>query len=125
MKKSACRMMNILFVTITSILAMKVAMAQDPVEVSPLNHTVLFENDRVRVLDYHSNPGDKSLTHSHPDYLVYDLADGYQVRLTSTDGTEKAIEGKAGSVTWHEATTHAVENIGTTNAHALVIELKK
>lgn len=125
MKKSACRMMNILFVTITSILAMKVAMAQDPVVVSPQNHAVLFENDRMRVLDYHSKPGDKSPMHSHPDYLVYDLGSGYKVKFISPDGAEKTIEGQAGSVTWHDATTHAAENTGTTDAHALVIELKK
>jgi hypothetical protein len=28
-------------------------------------------------------------------------------------------------VTWSEAQTHAVENVGTTDSHVLVIELKK
>jgi hypothetical protein len=118
-------MINILVVAITSILVMKAAMAQDPVELAPQNHSVLFENDRVRVLDYHSKPGDKSPMHSHPGYLVYDLGSGYKVKLTSPDGTEKSIEGQAGTVTWHDATTHAVENTGATDAHALVIELKE
>ncbi len=125
MNNSACTMMNILFVIVTSILVINVVMAQDPVEASPQNHTVLFENDRVRVLDYHSKPGDKSPMHSHPDYLVYDLDSGYKVKLTSSNGTDKTIEGQSGSVTWHEAITHTVENTGTTDAHALVIELKE
>jgi quercetin dioxygenase-like cupin family protein len=32
---------------------------------------VLAENDKVRVVRFAPQPGDKTPVHSHPDYLVY------------------------------------------------------
>lgn len=42
---------------------------QDPVTLSPQYYTVRFENDRVRVLELHMNPGGKEPMHSHPPGL--------------------------------------------------------
>ena len=121
MKTSVHLMMSVLVTILTLLLAMK----QDPVQAASLNYKVLFENDRVRVLEYRSKPGEKTEMHSHPDYLVYDLGNGYKIQFTFPDGKVKTIEGKAGTVSWHDAVTHAAENIGTIDAHALLIELKK
>jgi quercetin dioxygenase-like cupin family protein len=124
MKTSVRPMTSVLLPALILLLATKATMAQDPVQVAQ-NHKVLLENDRVRVLEYRSKPGEKAEMHSHPDYLVYDLGSGYKLKFTSLDGTVKTIEGKAGTVSWHEAVTHSVENVGTIEAHALLIELKK
>jgi hypothetical protein len=94
------------------------------VKVAPEQYKVLLENDRVRVLEYRSKPGDKEAMHSHPANLIYMLSTS-KVKFTLPDGEATESELKAGEVTWREAETHAVENIGTTEAHVLIIELKE
>lgn len=96
---------------------------QDPVKLSPQYYSVRFENDRVRVLEYHLKPGEKEVMHSHPPGVVYALGDA-TFRTTLADGKSSTAQVKAGEVTWREATTHAAENVGQTEAHALAIELK-
>ena len=100
-----------------------VAAAQDELKVAPNNVTVLLENDRVRVLDFHAKAGDKIPMHSHPDYVLYNFTGG-KVKFTASDGKTTEVEGKAGQTTWHAAETHAGEIIGPGENHALVIELK-
>jgi quercetin dioxygenase-like cupin family protein len=98
-------------------------LAQDPVKLAPNIYKVLFENDRVRMLDFRLKPGEKSSMHSHPAYFVYSLSD-YRIRHTFPDGRSEEREAKAGAALWREAVTHAGENAGTTEAHAVLIELK-
>jgi len=101
----------------------KTSMAQDVMKVAPESHKVLLENDRVRVLEYRIKPGKKDAMHSHPDYLVYVLTTG-KFKFTLPDGKTFDREGKAGEVLFIEAETHATENVGSTEAHGLLIELK-
>lgn len=96
---------------------------QDPVKVSPQYYVVRFENDRVRVLEFHMKPGEKEAMHSHPPGVVYSLADA-TIRNALPDGTSSETSLKAGDVRWRENTTHTGENIGTTEARAIAIELK-
>ncbi len=98
-------------------------MAQDVMKVAPESHKVLLENDRVRVLEYRIKPGKKDATHSHPDYIVYALTPG-KFKFTLPDGKTFDREAKAGEVLFIEAETHATENVGSTEAHGLLIELK-
>ncbi len=115
---------GVLLATLALVVATKTAMAQDQVKVAPNNTKVLLENDRVRVLDVQTKPGEKLAMHSHPAYLVYSLSTS-KAKFTSPDGKTTESELKAGAVNWREAETHAVENVGTTDSHVLVIELKK
>src|SRR5512134_1283168 len=96
---------------------------QDPVKLSPQYYSVRFENGRVRVLEYRLKPGEKEAMHSHPQGVVYVLGDA-TFRTTLADGRSSTVPVKAGEVTWREFTTHAAENVGQTEAHALAIELK-
>ena len=41
-------------------------MAADPVCTDPDKYQVIFENDRVRVLEYRDLPGGKTLPHGTP-----------------------------------------------------------
>ncbi len=100
-----------------------VAQAQDPVAVAPAAFKVLFENERVRVVEVEFAPGVKNPMHSHPDYAIYPLT-SYTVKSTSPDGAEKSFEVKSGTVRWSPAVTHADDNVGTTVAHAILFELK-
>jgi beta-alanine degradation protein BauB len=85
---------------------------------------VLFENDRVRVLDVQHQPGGKEPMHSHPAYVAYSLS-ATTVKTTFPDGKTVVKDRKAGDVVWGEPVTHSVENVGTGEFHMLLIELKK
>ncbi|HET9417859.1 MAG TPA: hypothetical protein VFO30_00830 [Chthoniobacterales bacterium] len=97
--------------------------AQDPVKQSPDKYKVIFNNDRVRVLDVHLKPGDKSPMHSHPNYLVYALSNS-TVKFTFPNGKTSEFKTRTGQCVWRDAEKHAVENTGKTEAHVLNIELK-
>ncbi len=54
----------------------------DPVETNPDHYKVVFENERVRVLEYVDQPGDVTTPHEHPDSVMYTLS-SFQRRLVS------------------------------------------
>jgi quinol monooxygenase YgiN/quercetin dioxygenase-like cupin family protein len=96
---------------------------QDPLTLYPENYKVLVENDRVRVLDFKLKQGAKEKSHMHPAHVVYVLT-GFKIRFTFPDGKTAIRETKTGDVLFSEATIHASENIGTTDAHGILVELK-
>ena len=98
-------------------------MAQDPVPLYPGNYKVLLENERVRVLDFQLKKGAKEDFHAHPAAVTYVLAP-FKIRFTFPDGSTRIREAKAGEVFYGDALTHASENIGDTDAHGLLIEMK-
>lgn len=95
----------------------------DPILTNPEFYRVIFENDRVRVLEYRDAPGDRTLPHSHPDTVMYTLG-SFRRRLTQ-GGREVDVDLSAGQVRWVSAQSHAGANIGETPTHALFIELKE
>jgi beta-alanine degradation protein BauB len=99
------------------------AIAQDPVPLYPDNYKVLFENDRVRVLDFKLRKGATEKFHSHPAAITYVLAP-FKIRFSFPDGTTKVREAKAGDVIFGEAVIHSPENIGDTDAHGILVEMK-
>jgi len=98
-------------------------MNPDPATTDPDLYRVLFENDRVRVLEYRDRPGDKTSPHGHPDTVMYTLS-AFRRRLTA-DGRQVEVELPAGQVRWVAAQEHAGENIGDTETHSIFIELKE
>ena len=124
MKTSPYLTMSVLLASLALVVVPKTAMAQDMVKVAPNTTKVLLENDRVRVLEVRQKPGEKGAMHSHPASLICPLSTS-KAKFTSPDGKTTESELKAGEVTWREAETHAVENVGTTDSQVLVIELKK
>jgi len=98
-------------------------LAQDPVPLYPENYKVLLENDRVRVLDFQLRKGAKENFHSHPAAVTYVLAP-FKIRFTFLDGKTLIREAKAGDLFYGEAVVHSPENIGDTDAHGLLIEMK-
>ena len=99
------------------------AAAQDPVPLYPENYKVLLENERVRVLDFQLKKGAKEDFHAHPAAVTYVLAP-FKIRFTFPDGSTRIREAKAGEVFYGDALTHASENIGDTDAHGVLIEMK-
>ena len=98
-------------------------MSKDPVVTNPELYRVIFENERVRVLEYRDQPGDATQPHSHPDTVMYTLT-SFARRLTS-DGRQVEVQLPAGQARWVSAQEHAGENVGESIPHALFIELKE
>jgi quercetin dioxygenase-like cupin family protein len=98
--------------------------AQDPVVTDGDKYSVILENERVRVLRYHDEPGDKTLQHAHSDYVMY-AESSFKRRLTFPDGRKQEVDVKAGSVVWMKAHIHIGENIGDTNTDVILVELKE
>jgi quercetin dioxygenase-like cupin family protein len=124
MKKSLYGTLGVLGVSLALAIGAGMAMAQDFAKISPEDVKVLLENDRVRVLEVRHQPGVKEAMHSHPAYVSYYLG-STRVKVTTPDGKVVEKDRKAGEVQFSGPTTHALENIGTTEQHVLVIELKK
>ena len=95
----------------------------DPVITDPTLYTVLFENDRVRVLQYRDRPGDKTHPHRHPDSVMVTLS-AFRRRVSSGD-RHAEIELPAAQARWLGAQEHTGENIGTTATHSVFVELKE
>ena len=98
--------------------------AQDPVQLSPQFYRVLIDNDEVRVLEFHFKPGESEPMHSHPRGFVYALTDA-KLKVSLPDGKSEEIVIQAGEAHWREPVTNAIENIGTIEARAIAVELKK
>ncbi len=95
----------------------------DPVVTNPELYRVVFENDRVRVLEYRDEPGQGTGTHSHPDSVMITLT-GFHRRLRA-DGREVEVDMPAFAARWLDAQEHSGTNIGTTPTHSMFVELKE
>jgi quercetin dioxygenase-like cupin family protein len=95
----------------------------DPVQTNPNLYRVVFENERVRVLAYHDEPGARTTPHEHPDSLMLTMS-SFRRRLTSGD-QQTELELPAGAVRWLAAQEHSGENIGDTATDVYFVELKE
>ncbi len=92
--------------------------------VPPQGHKILFENERVRVMEVLIRPGDTSGMHGHPPCVVYALSDA-RVRFTLRDGGSREVDTKKGDTGWSDGGWHEVHNIGTTDDLGIIVELKQ
>lgn len=97
-------------------------MMLDPVATNPDLYRVLYENDAVRVLEYHDRPGDRTKPHWHPDSVMYTLSSFR--RLLVSGGQERQVEIAEGSVSWVPAQEHSGENVGDTETRVIFVEMK-
>ena len=94
---------------------------------APQHHTLLFENDEVRVLTVTIAPGVKEPFHAHryasviydenPSHLVEYLMDGTKV--------DRGVRPQGGARWLPVGPPHALENIGPTPLRIVRVELKK
>ena len=99
------------------------AHAQDPIKTDGDNYRVILENDRVRVLEHRDKPGEKTRQHQHPAFVLYAIS-AFKRMITLPDGKVIMREFKAGDMLYSDAQTHVGENIGQTETHVIVVELK-
>ena len=98
-------------------------MADDPTRTDPDKYKVIFENDRVRVLEYRDEPGEATSPHRHPDSVMYTLS-SFERKLVAEDGQSRDVTLEAGEVRWLDAQVHSGENVGSSPTHVLFVELK-
>ncbi|SRR6266511_4385266 len=98
-------------------------MATDAVAAAPNVYRVVFENERVRLLEARVKPGESSAPHAHPNYLVYTLQGG-RVTFTSASGESADVPLEVGQAMWREAEEHSAKNPGSADIVALLFELK-
>ena len=109
----------------TAVLGASAPSPQDPVTQAPRYYTVIFENDRVRVLDYHLKPGEREGMHTHAyPHVAYALSDA-AARITTPAGKVFELTFRQGRALWSEPVTHQFENLGRTELHALLVEVKR
>lgn len=96
----------------------------DAVNIAPHLHTVIFEDDKMRLLKVSVKPGDKAEMHWHPRNINYVLSTG-TLRFNRPDGTTVDVDLAKGQVTSSPTeNSHAVENIGDTIVETVQVELK-
>jgi hypothetical protein len=95
----------------------------DPTQTDPDKYAVAFENERVRVLEYRDEPGQRTSPHDHPDSVMVTLS-AFRRRLIGASGESRDVTLESGEIRWLDAQTHSGENIGDTPTHVLFTELK-
>jgi quercetin dioxygenase-like cupin family protein len=96
----------------------------DPTATDPDKYVVIFENERVRVLGYKDEPGQRTSPHDHPDSVMVTLS-AFDRRMEAASGESREVRLEPGEVRWLDAQTHAGENTGTTPTHVIFVELKE
>ena len=99
-------------------------MTLDPCVTNPDHYKVIFENERVRVLEYQDKPGDRTTPHEHPDSVMYTRS-ALRRRLYGANDEEREVEMEAGLTGWLPAQQHSGHNIGDTDTHVIFVELKE
>jgi beta-alanine degradation protein BauB len=99
------------------------AWAQDPVQTDGDKYHVVLDNDRVRVLRYQDQPGERTHQHRHPAFVVVALAP-FQRKLMLADGRTASRAFQAGDAMYSAGETHIGENVGGTPTQVLMVELK-
>jgi quercetin dioxygenase-like cupin family protein len=97
--------------------------SRDPVVTDGDKYKVVLENGRVRVLEYRDSPGERTSPHHHPDYVLCALS-AFRRRLVLSEGREAVREFRPGEVAFGKAQSHIGENVGSSETHVLIVELK-
>jgi len=95
----------------------------DIVAIAPDQHKVIFENDQIRMLKVTVKPGDSVAMHRNPENINYILQPG-TLRLIDSSGETVDIDLVEGQVVPAPESSHAVENIGSTEVQTVCVELK-
>lgn len=110
-------------IVLSSLFLCSAAQAADPVHSDGDKYKVMFENDRVRVLEYRDRPGERTHQHMHPAFVLYAVTP-FKRKIALPDGKQIIREFKGGEIMWSETQTHIGENVGDTPTHVIMVEMK-
>ncbi|MBE3065085.1 MAG: hypothetical protein IMZ69_08725 [Spirochaetes bacterium] len=99
------------------------AVAQDPVNVDPKHHKVEVDNPQVRVLRLTLGAGEKTPVYDHPASVAVFMGES-TYRIGPVGGPSSQDPHQRGDVVLIAAGKHSIENLGSTEAEMVVIELK-
>jgi hypothetical protein len=103
----------------------------DALVAAPAHHTLLLENERVRVIETRIPPAETTAVHTHrwpsvqyvmstPDFI---RRDGDGAVLFDTRSADRGTDPPV--TQWSEPLPpHSIENIGETDLHVIMVELK-
>jgi len=103
------------------LLPSSIVYGQDAMQYGLKHLKVLAEDEKVRVLKYTPNKGDKTPIHSHPSTVLYVIKGG-GVRITMPDGKITDAQLKAGDALLRPPVTHSDEALD--DLEVVLIELK-
>ena len=113
-----------LTISLLSLLAASLLLAQDAVKVAPDNFKVLAENEQIRVVQDTLAPGETEAMHTHPAGWYYVTMPG-TMKVTRADGKTEIWNAKAGEQAWMDADPpNTSENIGKTTIQYVLMEVK-
>jgi len=102
----------------------------DGVVAAPDHHSVLFENDAVRVVETIVRAGDTTPVHTHPKTLIYAVSGSHFVRKDDTgrvmvDTRDQGPSFVLPRVLWSDGTPpHVIENPSSDDLIVIGVELK-
>jgi hypothetical protein len=100
----------------------------DAVIAAPKHHSLVFENEKVRVLDTRIPAGDTVPVHTHRwQGVYYTIQPGPFVRYDGEGNVllDTRTTGPLPPVAWIESLPpHAVENVGSTDIRLISFEIK-
>lgn len=91
---------------------------------APDKYPAVLENDTAGVLEYRNEPSEKTTAQAPPD-SVRTARSAFRRKLTFPDGKSVVREIKPGEVAWIPAQAPVGENIGDTDTHVILVELKQ
>jgi hypothetical protein len=102
----------------------------DALVAAPAHHSLLLENERVRVLETLIQPGETTAVHTHrwPN-VQHVLSSADFIRRDGEGGvlldTRAGGSGEAPVTHWSEPLPpHSIENVGEADLHVIMVELK-
>jgi len=96
-------------------------MAKHVTKAAPGLTKVVFENDKVRVIELNVKKGSKAEMHTHPAYFAFAITP-FEYKSTTAGGKTVTRKLKASEIDWSDGESHAVEFMKP--GRALVVELK-
>ena len=116
--KSVCLYVGILIALLST--TRTVALSQEKI---PAPAKVLLENERVRVNETRVKPGQKNEMKMRDDRVTVPMTNA-KFRFYYPDGKTEDVEYKTGNPIFRKKGISQAENVGTTESHSLIINLK-
>ena len=108
-------------------------MAMHPLDAmieAPEHHEILFENDRVRILDTCVRPGERTPVHAHEwPAALYVMSWSDFVRRDANgevmvDSRQRQMGAPGGGLWLEPLPPHSIENVGSTDLRIVAVEVK-
>ena len=102
----------------------------DAIIAAPDHHEVLFENDRVRILDTCVKPGQRTPVHAHEwPAALYVMSWSHFLRRDESgnllaDSRDRDAPPLGAGIWIEPLPPHSVENIGMSDLHIVAVEVK-